>query len=79
MRHITLFEDAPVDFLTEGKVSYRKYSFMAVAPYIGTDIPLTDKLALVIKADCLFSVSHPQKDFPLGPKLFFGIMFGRVR
>lgn len=79
MRHITLFEDAPVDFLTEGRISYRKYAFMAVAPYIGADIPLTDKMAFVLKADCLFAVSRAQKDFPLGPKLFFGIMFGRVR
>lgn len=79
MRHIALFEDAPVDFVTEGRVGYRRYAFMAVSPYIGTDIPLTEKIGLVIKADCLFAVSRAQKDFPLGPKLFFGIMFGRVR
>ncbi len=79
MRHIALFEDCPVDFVTETKIGYRKYAFMAVTPYIGADIPLTDKIALVVKADCLFNVSRPQQDFPLGPKLFFGIMFGRVR
>lgn len=79
MRHITLFEDVSADFSTEGKVSYRKYGFMAVAPYIGADIPLTDKISLVVKADCLFNASRPQKDFPLGPKLFFGIMFGHVK
>jgi hypothetical protein len=58
---------------------YHKYAFVAVTPYIGMEIAITQKLSFIAKADWLFNISNPQPDFASGPRLFLGIIFSRLK
>lgn len=66
------------DFITEPHMAMHKYAFMAIAPFIGMEINLTQKLGLVIKADWLINATDPRRDFSSGPRLYVGIMFNRL-
>lgn len=76
VKNITVLEPTISDFLLDnGTTSYRKYPFMAVAPYIGIEYSLTERVHIVLKADCLIDATSRQKDYPLGPRVYFGFMF----
>ncbi len=55
----------------------RFYGFMTVTPYIGMEISLTQKVRVIIKADYMIDVTGSHPDFPHGPRLYLGILFGR--
>lgn len=74
-----LAEGSTSDFVTEPQMAMHKYAFMAIAPFIGMEINLTQKLGLVIKADWLFNATGRQRDFSSGPRLYVGIMFNRLQ
>lgn len=77
VRNITLLSDAGTDFVIEDRtVSYRKYGFLAVAPYAGVEYAVNRKISIVVKVDYIVNVSNPQDDFITGPRLFLGFMFG---
>ena len=73
--NVTLLSPVYDDFLTEPTVSYRKYGFMAVTPFIGMELEVSQKLRLTFKADWLMNVSVARPDFPQGVRLYFGIIF----
>lgn len=66
------------DYATD-EIAYRKYGFMAFAPFIGMEIPLTGKLDLALKVDWLLNISREEKDFVSGPRLYIGFMFGHKK
>ena len=61
--------------MTDEDVSFRKYGFAAVAPFIGTEFVVTDRVRLLFKADWLMNVGRPQPDFPHGPRIYVGFIF----
>ena len=69
------YENNLKDFVIEDKVSYRSYPFIAVAPFVGMEYSITDRVHFVAKIDYLFSVSKHSQDFVTGPRLFLGFMF----
>lgn len=71
----TLLAPIDDDYKTEN-VSYRKYGFAALAPFLGVEVPVTSKINFVAKLDWLFNVSNPQDDFVTGPRIYLGILFG---
>ena len=75
VRNLTLTAAQQNDMVLEEGVSYRTYSFMAVAPFVGVEFEMTRRMRLVLKADCLLDVSNPQPDFPIGPRIYFGFVF----
>ncbi|MCM1178411.1 MAG: hypothetical protein NC115_10690 [Bacteroidales bacterium] len=75
VRNVTLLASAGNDFEADN-VSYRKYGFLAVAPYIGTEYAVSRRINLVFKIDYVINVSNPQDDFITGPRVFLGFMFG---
>lgn len=76
-RNLTLTESMQQDWEVENNVSYRKYAFMAVTPFVGYEWAMTQKIHLVFKLDYLFNVTNPQPDFITGPRLYIGFMFCR--
>ena len=50
---------------------------MAVAPFVGYEWAMTQKIHLVLKLDYLLNVTNPQPDFITGPRLYIGFMFCR--
>lgn len=75
VRNITLSVPPADDFVTDEDVSFRKYGFAAVAPFIGTEFSVTDRVRLLLKADWLMNVGRPQPDFPHGPRIYVGFIF----
>lgn len=76
-RNLTLTEPMHHDWEVENNVSYRKYAFMAVTPFVGYEWAVTQKIHLALKLDYLLNVSNPQPDFITGPRLYIGFMFCR--
>lgn len=76
VKNVTALEDTTGDFILDnGTTSYRKYTFMALAPFIGVEYALTERIHLVIKADWLLDMTSGQTDFVRGPRIYFGFMF----
>ncbi len=76
VKNVALLEEIPLDLRIEtNSVSYRRYGFMSVAPFLGTEYALTERIHLTFKADWLLNVSNPQPDFLTGPRLYIGFMF----
>ena len=59
------------------KVSYRKYGFLCVVPFVGTEFALSKRIHLVFKTDYMFNISNRQADFITGPRFYFGFTFCR--
>lgn len=77
--NLTFLEHVDNDFITEDNVSYRKYGFMAVTPFIGIEYELNQRMRLTLKADWLMNVSNPQPDFPIGPRVYIGFCFYHLK
>ena len=76
VKNVTVLQDTTGDFaLDDGTTSYRKYTFMALAPFVGVEYALTDRIHLVLKADWLLDATSRQSDFVRGPRVYFGFMF----
>ena len=72
----TLLEPTPDDFkLENNSTSYRKYTFMALTPFVGVEYAMTEKVHLVLKIDYLLNLTNWQDDFATGPRVYFGFMF----
>ena len=66
------------DYVAEDFISYRKYGFMAVAPFAGVEVAVNRKVNVVFKADWLLNVTNPEDDFVSGPRIYVGFMFGHT-
>lgn len=76
VKNVTLFEEIPLDLgIEKNSVSYRRYGFMGIAPYIGAEYSLTERIRLIFKADWLLNISNPQPDFLSGPRFYIGFNF----
>ncbi len=72
-----LLEGSASDLQAEDFGVMRSYAFMTVTPFVGMEISLTQKVRVVIKADYMIDISGLHPDFPHGPRLYVGILFGR--
>lgn len=76
VKNVTVLEKTTDDFiLDDGTTSFRRYAFMAIAPFIGVEYALTQRVHLVLKADWLLDATSAQPDFVQGPRLYIGFMF----
>lgn len=76
VKNVTVLEKTTEDFIMdEGTTSFRRYAFMAIAPFIGVEYALTQRVHLVLKADWLLDATSAQPDFVQGPRLYLGFMF----
>jgi hypothetical protein len=78
VEHIVLQAEPAIDFVAESNATYREYSFMALAPMVGIEYALSEKIHLTFKMDYVINLSNPQDDFPSGPRFFLGFMFYRL-
>lgn len=70
-----LLKGSVSDFENEDVVCYRKYPFMAVAPYAGLEFTITPKFRLTAKIEYLMNVLEYKKDFTQGIRFYFGFLF----
>lgn len=74
VKNLTLSEEPADDFAPEDNLSFRKYGVPIVAPFVGTELPLTERMNLTVKADYLIPIGNVP-DFPSGVRLYVGFMF----
>lgn len=76
-KNVTNFSAQKNDYNLDNIVSFRKYGFVCIVPFIGLEYALSTKIHLIFKIDYIFNVSNPQKDFTTGPRFYFGFSFCR--
>lgn len=76
--NLTIISPLGDDYIAEELVSYRKYSFAALVPFIGMEYALNGRISLVAKVDWMLNLSGCQDDFVSGPRLYLGFMFGHA-
>lgn len=74
--NITIMSTIGDDYIAEENISYRKYGFAAIAPFVGAEYAVTPRINIVMKIDYLFNVTNPADDFVTGPRIYIGFMFG---
>jgi hypothetical protein len=72
-----IFEGNKHDWLPEGGMIYHKQGFFAVDPFIGCDFAVGEALRLTLKADWLMAIRKEGLNKPLGPRIYFGVIFAR--
>lgn len=60
-----------------GASYYRKGGFATADPYLGCDFILTRSIHLSLKLDCLVPFGRSASFCPVGPRLYFGVLFYR--
>ena len=70
-----IFEGDKHDWVPEGSLVYRKQGFFALDPFVGCDIAVGEALRLTVKADWLMAINNEGLNKPLGPRVYFGIIF----
>lgn len=78
-KNLTLSEKYADDYMIENNTSFREYSFLAIAPFVGVEYAVNSKIRLTLKADYLINLNNPQNDFAHGPRIFLGFMFYRLK
>lgn len=72
--NVTNFAKPKNNYIPEN-VSFRKYGFLCIIPFMGVEYALSEKIHLILKTDYLFNVSNRQDDFTTGPRFYFGFAF----
>lgn len=75
---ITIVSPIADDYVAEEFISYRKYGFAAIVPFIGTEYAITKRISLIAKIDWMLKLGGRQDDFVTGPRLYLGFMFGHA-
>lgn len=70
-----MFEGSSDDWKTEPRAVFRKAGFVAVDPFIGCDIALSDAVRLTFKMDWLLAIRKDGLNRPFGPRLYVGFIF----
>lgn len=75
VENLTLTANPEVDWLPEANLSYRSYGVGVVAPFVGVEYGLTERMSLTVKADWMMALGRSHSDFPSGPRCYVGFMF----
>ena len=70
-----MFEGDKHDWLPEGKAVLHKQPFFALDPYAGVEYAVGKALRLTLKADWLIAINSDGLNRPLGPRIYFGVIF----
>ena len=70
-----MFDGSSSDWQSEGDAVFRKEGFVAVDPFIGCDIALSEAVRLTFKTDWLFAIRKAGLNKPYGPRLYIGFIF----
>jgi hypothetical protein len=70
-----MFEGDKHDWKEESKAVLHKQPFFALDPYVGVEYKVGRALRLTLKADWLFAINSDGLNQPMGPRLYFGVIF----
>lgn len=70
-----MFDGDCEDWQTENDAIFRKEAFVAICPFAGCDIALSDAVRLTFKLDWLLALRKGGLNQPHGPRLYVGFIF----
>ena len=70
-----MFDGSSDDWEVEERAIFRKAGFVAVDPFVGCDIALSDAVRLTFKMDWLLAIRKDGLNRPYGPRLYIGFIF----
>lgn len=70
-----MFKGSSNDWKVEDRAVFRKSGFVAVDPFIGCDIALSEAVRLTFKMDWLLAIRKDELNRPYGPRLYVGFIF----
>ena len=72
-----MFQGNTNDWEPETEIIYRKQPFAYVDPFVGCDFAAGKAIRFTVKADWLMAFNNEGLNKPLGPRIYFGIIFAR--
>ena len=72
-----MFQGNTNDWKPETEIIYRKQPFAYVDPFVGCDFAAGKAIRFTVKADWLLAFNNEGLNKPLGPRIYFGIIFAR--
>ena len=72
-----MFQGNTNDWEPETEIIYRKQPFAYVDPFVGCDFAAGKAIRFTVKADWLLAFNNEGLNKPLGPRIYFGIIFAR--
>ncbi|MBR4046466.1 MAG: hypothetical protein IKK05_06155 [Alistipes sp.] len=70
-----MFEGSGSDWRPESKAVFKKEGFVAVDPFVGCDMALSDAVRVTLKMDWLLAMRKSGLNSPTGPRLYIGFIF----
>lgn len=78
-QELHLIEGSADDWEKETEAIFHKNPFFAVAPFIGCEFSVTEKLSICLKADYLLAIHKGRLSLPHGPRFYLGVVFGHQK
>jgi hypothetical protein len=78
VKNITILNNTSSHSTNENAL-YRKYTVMIADPFLGMEYAMTQRIHLIIKADCIFNIMGKQSDFATGVRIYTGVVFFHAR
>lgn len=72
---VYMFSGNTSDWESETNLVYRKSAFSFVDPFVGAEYAVSQRIGIVLKADCLIPMNGAAADIPVGPRFYIGFMF----
>ena len=72
---VYMFSGETSDWEPEKELVYRKSAFTFVDPFFGAEYAVSQRIGIILKADCLIPINSAAADIPIGPRLYIGFMF----
>ena len=72
-----LFNGDRHDWIPESSAVFRKQPFFCINPFVGVDYAVGDAIRLTLKTDWVNAFNSEGLNKPIGPRLYFGIIFSR--
>ena len=72
-----MFEGDKHDWTKEGDAVLHKQGFFSIDPYVGVEYAVGQAIRLTLKADWLSAFNSEGLNRPIGPRLYFGVIFAR--
>lgn len=70
-----MFSGEKSDWVPEANAVFHKDPFFAVDPFAGVEYAVGQTIRLTLKADYLLAIHSNSLNKPLGPRIYFGIIF----
>jgi len=74
VKNVTITNIASANLMGENAL-YNKYAMMLIDPFVGMEYMMSSRINLIVKVDCIVNLIRKHSDFPIGPRVYAGLIF----